>query len=178
MIGNAGVPPGSVRYELAKAIGRGIVDAGHRVVTGGLGGVMEAACRGARESSAWADGATIGVLPGTDPSAANDWVDIALCTGLDHGRNRVVAQSDAVIAVGGGAGTLSELAFAWIHRRLVIGLRCGGWSDRLADERIDERVRYPELPEDRVYGASDAVEALELLARLLPRYGRRHRRIP
>ena len=173
VIGDGGVSPESPRYLLAEAIGRGLVDAGHRVVTGGLGGVMEAACRGARRSSAWTEGTILGVLPGSDPSAANEFVDVALCTGLGHGRNRVVAQADAVIAVGGGAGTLSELAFAWIHGRLVIGLRCGGWSERLADERIDERVRYEDLPGDRVYGATTADAALRLLDELLPRYRRR-----
>ncbi|MEM7151361.1 MAG: TIGR00725 family protein [Myxococcota bacterium] len=173
VVGNARVEPGGVRERLAEAIGEGLVDAGHRVVTGGLGGVMAAACRGARRSSAWRDGATIGVLPGTDPDAANAWVDIAMCTGLDHGRNRVVAQSDAVIAIGGGAGTLSEMAFAWIHQRLVIALRCGGWSERLADERVDERIRFPEIAEDRVFGADDAAAALRVLTEWLPHYSRR-----
>ncbi|MCH9684945.1 MAG: TIGR00725 family protein [Deltaproteobacteria bacterium] len=177
VVGNASVIPGSLREQLAEEIGQRVVDAGYRLVTGGLGGVMAAASRGARRSGAWTDGTIIGVLPGTDPSQANPWVDVPLCTGLDHGRNRIVAQSDAVVAIGGGAGTLSELAFAWIHRRLVIGLRCGGWSERLADQRVDERQRHPDLPEDRVFGAADAAEALELLETWLPRYGRRHRSI-
>src|SRR3546814_18376895 len=70
------------------------------------------------------DGAGIGILPGTNPGQANPYVDIAIPTGSDHGRNLVVAQSEAVIAIGGGAGTLSEIAFAWIHRRLIIALSC------------------------------------------------------
>src|SRR3546814_12882286 len=85
---------------------------------------MEAAHRGARDSANWFDGAGIGILPGTNPGQANPYVDIAIPTGSDHGRNLVVAQSEAVIAIGGGAGTLSELAFAWIHRRLILALRC------------------------------------------------------
>ncbi len=177
VIGDAGARPGSERYELAEALGLGIVDAGHRMVTGGLGGVMEAACKGARSSPSWTDGTTVGLLPGCDPADANPYVDIAIPTGLDHGRNQVVAQSDAVIAVGGGAGTLSEIAFAWVHRRLIIAMRCGGWSERLADERVDDRVRYPALPEDRAFGASSADEALALLGRYLGHYHRRHRRV-
>lgn len=98
-------------------------------------------------------------------------------TGLDHGRNLVVAQSDAIIAIGGGAGTLSEMALAWIHRRLIIALRCGGWSERLANQRIDERIRYKELTEDRVFAADSAEEALRLLVDWLPRYTKRHVRI-
>lgn len=170
VIGNGDAEPGSLRFRLAEAIGEGLLDAGHRLVTGGRGGVMEAACRGAHRSRAWTEGSTIGVLPGTDPAAANPWVDVPLCTGLGHGRNRVVAQSSAVIAIGGGAGTLSEIAFAWISRRLVIGLRCGGWSERLADRPVDERPRFIDLADDRVHGADDAAEALRLLAELLPRY--------
>ena len=172
VVGFANVGSGSAIEQAAETVGEGIIDAGHRLVTGGLGGVMAAASRGARRSKAWQDGSVVGVLPGTDPSTANEWVDIPICTVLGHGRNRVVAQADAVIALGGGAGTLSEMAFAWIHDRLVIAVRCGGWSERLADKRIDERVRYPAIEQDRVYGAADAREALRLLERWLPSYDR------
>lgn len=177
VIGDAGAEPGSNRYMIAEALGRGIVDAGHRLITGGLGGIMEAACKGARSSPNWTDGAIVGLLPGFDPADANHHVDIAIPTGLDHGRNQVVSQSDAVIAVGGGAGTLSEIAFAWIHRRLIIAMRCGGWSERLADERIDERIRYSNLPDDRVFGADNVAEAMALFERYVRIYQRRHRGI-
>ncbi len=115
VVGNASVTPGSPRERLAEEVRRRVVDASRRLVTGGLGGVMAAASRGARRSGAWTDGTIIGVLPGTDPSQANPWVDVPLCTGLDHGRSRIVAQSDTAMAIGGGAGTPTELAFAWIH---------------------------------------------------------------
>ncbi len=177
VIGDARVERSDRRWTLAMGVGAGLVDRGYCVLTGGLGGVMEAACLGARQSTSWCAGTTIGLLPGTDPGRANPYVDIPLATGLDHGRNQIVAQASAVIAIGGGAGTLSELAFAWIHRRLIIGLRCGGWSERLADERIDERIRYREIPDDRVYGADTAEEALVLLDRNLERYSGRHREI-
>ncbi len=177
VIGDARVPTDDQRYLIAEELGRGIIDHGYRLLTGGMGGVMEAACRGARSSTSWREGDIIGVLPGSDPDVANPFVDIVVTTGLDHGRNQVVAQSAAVVAVGGGAGSLSELAFAWIYRRLVIALRCSGWSGRLADQRIDERARYPEIEEDCVYGADDAKEALKLLERYLPLYHGRHRAI-
>jgi hypothetical protein len=82
-----------------------------------------------------------------------------------------------VIAIGGGAGTLSEMALAWTYGRLVIGLRCGGSSELLAGRRIDGRVRYPEMPEDQVFAADNAALVMDLLARWLPRYNKVHLRI-
>jgi uncharacterized protein (TIGR00725 family) len=93
------------------------------LVTGGLGGVMEAACRGARK----AGGTTIGILPGTDRSAANPHVSVAIATGLGEARNALVVRSaDAVIAIGGAYGTLSEIAFALKAGKRVVGL--GTWE--------------------------------------------------
>jgi uncharacterized protein (TIGR00725 family) len=170
VVGDARLEADHPRFVLAEAIGRGLVDAGFRVVTGGMGGAMQAAHRGVRSSAAWFDGAGIGILPGSDASQANEHVDIAIPTGLDQARNAIVAQSAALVAVGGGAGTLSEMALAWSFGRLVIGMRCGGVSELMADRRIDERVRYPGLPQDRVYGAVTAEDAIGLLKRLLPLY--------
>ena len=174
VIGDARIRRGGAQERLAYEIGRGVIEANYRLVTGGMGGVMEAAHRGARAAASWRDGVGIGLLPGSDPDQANPYVDVAIPTGLDHARNLVIAQSRAVIAIGGGAGTLSEMAFAWIHHRLIIGLRCGGWSERLADERIDARQRYPEIAEDRVFGADTSAEALRLLEYWLPRYRKNH----
>jgi uncharacterized protein (TIGR00725 family) len=103
----------------AEQVGRRIAEAGAVVVCGGLGGVMEAACRGARA----AGGTTVGILPGTDRSEANDFVDVAIPTGIGEARNAVVvATADAVVAVGGEFGTLSEIALALKAGRPVIGL--------------------------------------------------------
>ncbi|HLN17542.1 MAG TPA: TIGR00725 family protein [Acidimicrobiales bacterium] len=105
---------------LAEEVGRGLAEGGAVVVCGGLGGVMAAACRGA----AAADGLTIGLLPGDDPRAANPWVLAPVATGLGELRNGlVVRSSDAVVAVGGGYGTLSEVALALKLGRPVVGLR-------------------------------------------------------
>lgn len=177
VIGDARLAGDDPRRNLAESIGRELVDAGYRIVTGGMGGVMEAAHKGARESPNWFDGAGIGILPGSNISQANQFVDIAIPTGLDHARNAIVAHSAAVIAIGGGAGTLSEMALAWAYGRLVIGLRCGGSSELLAGRRIDGRVRYPEMPEDQVFAADNATLAMDLLARWLPRYNKVHLRI-
>ena len=105
--------------ELAADVGRLLAQRGHSLVCGGLGGVMAAACRGARE----ADGHTVGLLPGEDREAANEHVVEAIATGLGHARNAlVVMNGDAVVAVDGGAGTLSELGFAGVFDRPVAGL--------------------------------------------------------
>lgn len=104
-------------------MGRALAEAGAVVVCGGLGGVMEAACRGARDGG----GTSIGILPGTERQAANAFLDVAVVTGMGEGRNvLVVRNADAVVAVGGGFGTLSELALALQAGIPVVGL--GTWE--------------------------------------------------
>lgn len=175
VIGDAKLEPGSVKDKLAEDIGRALIDAGYRVLTGGLGGVMEAACRGARSSAKYQSGDTVGVVPGHDPGEANAFVDISIASGLDHVRNSVVAHADAVIAIGGGAGTMSEICLAWIYKRLILGLRVDGWSGRMAEQRVDDRIRYSNQPDDRVFGADTAVGAIQLLDERLPRCSAHHR---
>jgi uncharacterized protein (TIGR00725 family) len=140
VVGNAGELPPAVEAA-AEAVGRAAVDAGFRIVTGGLGGVMAAASRGARQSPAWRDGDVLGVLPGYDRSAANPWVDVVIPSGAQLMRNVLVAATaDCVAMMGGGAGTLSEAALAWQLGRPVVALRdSGGWAERLAGEAIDAR---------------------------------------
>jgi uncharacterized protein (TIGR00725 family) len=109
---------------LARAVGRGVAERGAVLLTGGRTGVMEAASRGAKE----AGGTTIGVLPGAGAaeSAPNPFVDVALFTGLGEARNWVnVCASDAIIAIGGGFGTLSEIALALKARKPVVLV--GSW---------------------------------------------------
>lgn len=103
----------------AEAVGRLLAERGHELVCGGLGGVMEAACRGA----ASAGGRTIGILPGEDRAAANPHVEVPIATGLGDARNAlVVLNGDAAIAIGGGPGTLSEIGLALVHGRPLAGL--------------------------------------------------------
>ena len=104
---------------LAEAVGADLARRGAVVVTGGLGGVMEAACRGARA----AGGTTLGILPGADRADANAYVDVAVATGMGELRNGLVVRcADGVIAVGGEYGTLSEIALALKAGTPVAGL--------------------------------------------------------
>jgi uncharacterized protein (TIGR00725 family) len=116
------VGPGDAEERHAAAaekVGRLIAEGGALLVCGGLGGVMEAACRGARA----AGGTTVGLLPGVDRSEANRYVAVAVPTGLGEARNALVVRAaDAVIAIGGGYGTLSEIALALRAGKPVIGL--------------------------------------------------------
>jgi uncharacterized protein (TIGR00725 family) len=137
---------------LARAVGRGLAQAGFTVVTGGEGGAMEHASHGARE----AGGTVVGVLPGTDRSRANPHADVTVVTGIGHARNlAVVASGDVLVAVGGGWGTLSEIALAGVLGRPVVAL--AGW--RL------EHLR--ELPGD-VHYVETVDAAVETAARLAP----------
>jgi uncharacterized protein (TIGR00725 family) len=107
-------------YRIAEEIGKLIAQKGATLITGGLGGVMEAASRGAKGSG----GITVGILPGFSKEEANKFVDIPITTGLSHARNIIVAGSaDAVIAISGEYGTLSEIAIALKLGKPVIGIR-------------------------------------------------------
>jgi uncharacterized protein (TIGR00725 family) len=117
------IGPGDEPTVAAAEVGRLLAEGGATLVCGGRGGAMEAACRGAKE----ADGLTIGILPGSDRSEANPFVDVVLPTGLGEARNAlVVGAADVVIAIGGGYGTLSEIALALKAGTRVIGI--GTWE--------------------------------------------------
>jgi len=109
--------------KLAEAVGKEIARRGAVLVCGGLGGVMEAACRGAASEN----GITVGILPGDSRKAANPYVQIPIVTGLSHARNVIVVKSaQVVIAVGGSYGTLSEIGHALQNGIPVVGLQT--WS--------------------------------------------------
>jgi uncharacterized protein (TIGR00725 family) len=117
------IGPGDEPSVAAAELGRLLAERGAVVVCGGRGGAMEAACRGAKD----AGGLTVGILPGSDRSEANRYVDVVLPTGLGEARNAlVVGAADVVIAIGGGYGTLSEIALALKARKRVIGV--GTWE--------------------------------------------------
>jgi uncharacterized protein (TIGR00725 family) len=127
----------------AEAVGAALARAGAVVVCGGLGGVMEAACRGAKS----AGGLTVGLLPGTDRAAANPWVDVVVPTGLGEARNVLVVRSAAaVIALDGEYGTLSEIALALRAGTAVIGL--GTWSLTRPDGERDPGIVAVDDPGD------------------------------
>ena len=113
----------TVELKLAEEVGRELAKRGAVLVCGGLGGIMEAACHGASEEG----GITIGILPGGDREQANPYVQFPIMTGIGYARNAAVAKTgQAVIAIGGLYGTLSEIAFALQNGTPVIGL--GTWS--------------------------------------------------
>lgn len=133
-----GSRPGRQALDNAFEVGRLIARAGAVVVSGGLGGVMEAASRGARQEG----GLVVGILPGASPADANPWVDVPIATGLGYTRNAlVVMNADAVVAVDGEYGTLSEIAYGKIHGKKVVGL--GTWDVKGVDIATtpDEAVR-------------------------------------
>jgi uncharacterized protein (TIGR00725 family) len=120
----------------AEAVGRGLGAAGAVVVCGGRGGVMEAACRGAKAVG----GTTVGILPGASRADANAYVDVAIATGMGEMRNGLVARAaDALVAVGGEFGTLSEIALALKAGKTVVGL--GTWQLPATDEHTNAIVR-------------------------------------
>lgn len=130
--------------EWAEQVGTLIAQRGHILLCGGRGGVMAAACKGARGEG----GVTVGVLPGSDRSGANPYLSVALPTGLGEGRNLIVARGgDAVIAVGGSYGTLSEIAFALKSGRPVVGLE--SWS-ATAGSGAEAEVIEAKSPEEAV----------------------------
>lgn len=139
--------------DRAEVVGQAIATAGADLVCGGLGGVMEAACRGARS----AGGRTIGILPGGERAAANPHVDVVVPTGLGEARNAVVVRTaDALIAVSGGWGTLSEIALAAKLARPVVGVDT--WW-----------VRRPDGSDDGLDRTDDPAAAVALALRALER---------
>jgi len=115
---------GSEARALAEAVGREVAKIGAVLLCGGLGGVMEAAAYGAKQDG----GITLGILPGTLREEANLWIDIAVVSGMGHARNALIAQSsDALIAVNGEYGTLSEIALGLKMAKPVVVLE-PGWK--------------------------------------------------
>jgi uncharacterized protein (TIGR00725 family) len=116
------------QFAAAEEVGRLLAERGAVVVCGGRGGVMEGACKGAQS----AGGTTLGILPGLDRAEANPYVDVAVPTGLGEARNALVVRAaDSLIAVGGGYGTLSEVA---------LGLKAGKPAVGLASFELDGMI--------------------------------------
>jgi len=124
--------------QIAENVGKQIGDRGAILVCGGMGGVMEAAARGAHE----AGGTTVGILPGFDVQDANPYIDIPIVTGMSEARNIIIVRSsDAVIAVSGGHGTLSEIAFCLKLGVPLIGIQ--SWN-------VDSALQSVDTPEEAV----------------------------
>ena len=135
IIGDSGITPYKRQcYE----IGRHIALRGDVLITGGRGGVMEAASQGAHENG----GFVIGILPGHDISMSNPYCSVVIPSGIGFARNSMnVLSADIIIAIGGKAGTLSELAYAWQYgKTLILCSFAGGWSSELCDRPLDDRA--------------------------------------
>ena len=148
VIGSGSCPPGSPLYDAALQVGNLLAARGYAVVTGGLGGVMEAASKGATAARADHREAppVLAILPGSDPREANPWVDVAIPTGLGQARNAVIANAaDAFVAIDKGLGTLSEIAFALRQEKPVVGLHTWDLPELLPQAATAEQaVQYIE----------------------------------
>ncbi len=131
-------------YQVAYEVGKGIAQSGAMLVCGGLGGTMEGACKGAKENG----GITIGILPGSSKDDANPYVTIIIVTSLNHARNNlIVRSSDALIAIRGEYGTLSEIAIALKIGKKVIGIDTWKISEDIieatdAADAVKKAVKY------------------------------------
>jgi uncharacterized protein (TIGR00725 family) len=141
--------------NIAFEVGKEIARSGSILICGGLGGVMEAACRGAKEN----DGLTIGIIPQEEFSFANKFCDIVICTGIGFARDIIVATSaDGIIAIGGGVGTMIELGVGYIKNKLMVVVAgSGGVSEMYGGKFLDERKIVPLMI------AKDAPSAVQMI---------------
>ncbi len=158
VIGNANIENDIEKQKISLELGRLIIDNDFILATGGFGGVMEYASKGARKSINYTENSIIGILPDYNSENANKYIDIAIPTGFGLARNlMLISMSNAVIAVGGGSGTLNEISASWQMNKLIIGLQVTGWSGNLCGKALDERRN------DIIFCAKNAQEAIELL---------------
>jgi uncharacterized protein (TIGR00725 family) len=144
--------PSAQEMEVAEAVGKRLAELGATLICGGCLGVMEAACRGAKAGG----GLTIGVLPGSDRNAANPYVDLPIVTGIGEARNVIIARTaQAVVAIGGSYGTLTEIAYSIAFGTPIVGL--GTWHV--------EREGHPPAPIHRAATPQEAAEQAVALAR-------------
>ncbi len=162
IIGVVGSGSGEINekiYEIAEKLGSLIAQEKFALVCGGLFGIMEAVCKGAKS----AKGFTIGFIPGLDKKSANRYVDLIVPTGIGEARNLIlVSTADVIITIAGESGTLSEIAYAWKIAKPIISLSTtGGWSTKLADKKIDNKRK------DKIYSAQTPEDAIDFVKCLL-----------
>jgi len=143
----------------AEKLGEALAKEGFVVINGGRTGVMEAVSKGVRK----ANGLSIGILPSACKEEANEFIDIPIPTNLGWARNTIVPlAADVVIAIGGKAGTLIEIAYSWIYGKPIIGIvGFGGWSEKLAGKKVDDRRL------DIIHPAKSLEEVLTLIKKLV-----------
>ena len=173
VIGDANVDENSDKYKFAQKLGEKLIDNGYRIKTGGLNGIMKAVFQGACNSKNKMFGDLIAILPGHNKNV-NEYADIKIATGKDIMRAEDVVDADAIISIGGGAGTLNEISIAWAKFKLIISCsEFDGWSKKLANIKLDNRIRYCDI-DDRIYGFKTIDESLELLKKYIPIYKREY----
>ncbi len=145
--------------KIAYETGSEIAKTGHVLVTGGLGGVMEAASHGARDSN----GLTVGIIPQADASMANEYCDVVIPTGMGLTRDFLTALSaDGIIIIGGGSGTLSEICAAYMNKKPMVAIRnMGGVNAQFIDNYLDHRQNIKIIGVDTPKEA--VVKILELI---------------
>ena len=157
IIGDASIQDNK-EYELAFSVGKNLIDNGYIIASGGLGGVMEVSSKGARASSKYDGKSIIAVLPDYNADSANIYSDVVLPLGNGISRNvNLISICDAVVAIGGGAGTLSELAVAWQMGKLIISAGDFGWSGKIKNTKIDTRR------DDYIYSADTGDDVVSIL---------------
>ncbi|MCX6111959.1 MAG: TIGR00725 family protein [Proteobacteria bacterium] len=132
--------------SIAEKMGILIAKAGYTLITGGRDGVMGAASRGARSVDPRPETArVIGIMPGTDEKGSNPYLDYIIPTGVGWARNQIVVlSSDIIVAIGGGAGTLSEISYSWVYNKPILAFTgVEGWSNNLAGKVIDYKRTDP-----------------------------------
>lgn len=141
--------------KIAYETGLEIAKSGAVLITGGLGGVMNAACHGAKDGN----GLTVGIIPQNDPSFANEYCDIVIPSGIGLARDFLNALSgDGVIIVGGGSGTLSETCAAYMYKKPIVAIKnTGGIADRFADQYLDHRENV------KIIGVNSPKEAVKYI---------------
>jgi uncharacterized protein (TIGR00725 family) len=145
--------------QLAEAVGRELARRGVPLICGGLEGVMEAVCRGARAEG----GLTIGVLPGDQKEAANPYVKLPLVTGIGYARNVIIVKSaQAVIAIGGSYGTLSEIAYALLNGVPVVGLNTWAFSRNGQEDNSIELAQNPVEAVEKALALAEKGETAEI----------------
>ena len=175
VIGDSSISESSKEYEIAFNLGKSLAELGYNIKNGGLGGVMEAVFKGAKSSPKCRPGSTIAISPFSNANEANQYADVVIPTGLDLLRNGYVVDADAVVVIGGGSGTLSEIAMAWQKYKLIIAFNnIEGWGKKLAGQKIDNRIRYQNIPEDCIYSANNVNEVINLLSKYLGLYTKKY----
>ncbi len=152
---------GGEKQKFCVQLGAMLAELGCILITGGRGGVMEAVSEGCSD----AGGITVGILPSADKRDANPYCRIVIPTGLAHSRNSLtVLAADVVIVIGGQAGTLTEMGFAWIYHKPVIAVTTfGGFAAQYAGKKLDSRR------EDTIRGVSSLKELRDLLVQKMER---------